>query len=581
MNSLISSTIILWVLSSLCDAESTEASLANCPSACSCSVKVSTKGIRVNCTARALAAVPGVYPTETEDLYLDSNDFKSFDSSSFPILPKLTRLVITNTPLSNMVAEDSDVKFPRLEFLDLSHNELTVVPLNLPRSLRVLHLSYNRIYELRGSAFSPLKRLKELYLDHNQIRKITEHSFHGENKDEVTLANLDKLSLKKNRIQTLAPKAFENLISLTALNLARNKLNTIQYKVFHRLMDLEHLDLHGNRLSSIEDETLYMLKSLRFLSLKNNQLTNLPRGIPMLEWLDLSYNKIRNISSDQRTDIYPAELFILAHNPLHCDCNLLWLKEMFDRREYLLKHTDLRPADFIPTCTSPSRVAGQSWASLGDESFLCLPEDTLEVYDDNSGFVELSLTHDKISDRSIEIQWSIKGRPNYESVFLQYYIFGKRSSGVKHIEINLNQREYTIKPLQSDTNYIVCIIPKLDDSEEYSVEKMKPLSYDHCLEVSTTATNVLLDNVSFIAVAGYYMLGMMGTIIAIFSCIGGLALVYGLWNAKCSDWSAKYAVEAPMPDLDLHQKISGAGDGTSNEKKDIDLPAEEGDKKNL
>jgi Leucine-rich repeat (LRR) protein len=568
-------TLVAWsLLATLAHVYS--ADIENCPSSCSCFIKVSTKGILVNCTSRDLHSVPGLFPINAEELILSENDFKTIDTSSFPILPKLQRLVINHTPLINLVAEDSDVKFPHLEVLDLSHNDLALVPLNLPRSLRVIHLSYNRIFELKGSTFSHLKKLKELYLDHNQLRKITEESFHGLTKDEVTLANLDKLSLKKNRIQSISPKAFENLISLSALNLARNKLSVLKMDTFHRLLDLEHLDLHGNRLSEIEDETFYMLKGLRFLSLKNNLLPSVPHGIPMLEWLDLSHNKIRNISSTQRTDIYPSELFILSHNPLHCDCNLLWLKEIFDRREYLHKHTDLKVADFYPSCASPSRVAGESWEHLGDETFVCLPEDALEVYEESDVPVELTLRHGRITDHSMEIQWSIKGRPKYESVFLQYYVFGKRSSGMKYIEINLNQREYTLKALQSDSNYIVCIIPKLDDSEEYSIEKMRPLSYDHCLELSTLPSNVLLENVSYLAVAGYYVLGMMGTIIALFSCIGGLALIYGVWTAKCSDWSAKYAIDAPMPDLDLHNKLSKE----ENEGAEPETKSDE-DKKNL
>lgn len=559
----------------------------NCPLACMCSIKLSTKGVLVNCTAQNLSNVPGIFPTNTEELYLDHNDIKNFDSDSLPILPKLQRLIISHNPLTT-VFMDAEVngRMPKVETLDLTHNELPQVPLNLPKSLRVLHLSYNRIQDIRGSSFSTLRKLRELYLDHNHIRKITERTFHGDSEDDITLPNLDKLSLKKNRIQFIAPKAFENLISLTALNLARNKLSSLEVKAFYRLLDLEHLDLHGNRIETIEDETFYMLKGLRFLSLKSNSLTSVPRGLPMLEWLDLSHNLIRNITSDQKTDIYPAELFILAHNPLHCDCHLLWLKEIFDRREYLLKHIDLAPSDFIPTCASPSRVKGESWDNLGDDMFVCNPGDDQEIYDDPRGRVDLTINYGKITDKSVEISWSIKGKPGYESVFLQYYIFGMRSSSIKHIEISAAQREYTLRHLQSDSNYIICIIPKLSDSTEYTVEKMKPLSYDHCIEVTTTAVT-LLDNVSFIAVASYYMLGMMGTIIAIFSCIGGLALIYGLWNAKCSDWSAKYAVEAPMPDLDLHNKLSEEEElkksaKNSKEKSDVEGTSEsEENKKDL
>ena len=193
--------------------------IEDCPTFCACSIKASTRGTLVNCTARNLSNIPGLFPASTEDLYLDHNHITNVDLSHLQVLPKLVKLVITHCKLSSLfMPEDADYKLPKLEVLDLTHNELIQIPRHLPKSLRFLHLGYNKLQDIQGNSFSTLKKLKELYLDHNQIRRITPQSFHGDSEEEVTLANLDKLSLKKNRIQSVAPKAFENLISLTALN---------------------------------------------------------------------------------------------------------------------------------------------------------------------------------------------------------------------------------------------------------------------------------------------------------------------------------------------------------------------------
>lgn len=48
--------------------------------------------------------------------------------------------------------------------LDLSHNELSFVPPDLPESLEVLHLQGNRISHVGPDAFLSTSRLRALYL---------------------------------------------------------------------------------------------------------------------------------------------------------------------------------------------------------------------------------------------------------------------------------------------------------------------------------------------------------------------------------------------------------------------------------
>ena len=65
------------------------------------------------------------------------------------------------------------------------------------------------------------------------------------------------------------------------------------------------------------------------------------------------------------------EVFLIGGNPLHCDCELLWLKELFNTREYLLKYIEIERNRFVPICASPDDVRGGMWDVLGDEAFGC------------------------------------------------------------------------------------------------------------------------------------------------------------------------------------------------------------------
>ena len=46
-------------------------------------------------------------------------------------------------------------------------------------------------------------------------------------------------------------------------------------------------------------------------------------------------------------------------------------QELYDRREYVLKYIKIPHEDFVPTCASPSTLAGDSWNLLGDDVFRC------------------------------------------------------------------------------------------------------------------------------------------------------------------------------------------------------------------
>lgn len=62
-----------------------------------------------------------------------------------------------------------------LEYLDLSNNNLSVVPKGLPRNLVLLHLEKNSIQSIPGDALTSVKNLEYLLLHNNKLRSRSIH----------------------------------------------------------------------------------------------------------------------------------------------------------------------------------------------------------------------------------------------------------------------------------------------------------------------------------------------------------------------------------------------------------------------
>ncbi|XP_028275126.1 leucine-rich repeat and fibronectin type III domain-containing protein 1-like protein [Parambassis ranga] len=246
---------------------------------------------------------------------------------------------------------------------------LLFVPPNIDRQTAELRLMDNFITTLRHRDFANMSSLIHLTLSRNTISQIRPYTF-------ADLQDLHALHLDANRLTVLDDSHFQGLVNLRHLILANNQLHSISEGAFQDFLEtLEDLDLSYNNLVDIPWETIALLVSVNTLSLDHNLIESVPEGIfsnlHKLARLDMTSNKLKKIPPDPlflRIPVYakmkgsPLTALVLSFggNPLHCNCELVWLRRL--TRE-----------DDLETCASPKDLAGKYFWTIKEEEFVCEP----------------------------------------------------------------------------------------------------------------------------------------------------------------------------------------------------------------
>ncbi|KAM4738860.1 podocan isoform 1-T2 [Anableps anableps] len=266
-----------------------------------------------------LRVVPSNLPSSLLRLHLKSNRLEKIPTGAFEDLRNLRELYLQNNLLTNDGMDNETFsQLSSLEYLDLSNNNLSVVPKGLPRNLVILHLEKNSIRSIPGDALTSVRNLEYLLLHNNKLRSRSIHpmAFQGLKKlHTLHLYNnlLERvprglprraktLMLLHNYVSEIGRNDLSLLYTLTELNLSYNKLTNpkIHRDAFRKLRILETLDLSGNALHAVP---LGLPPSLKVLEIKNNQLNSIPdgalTGMQKLQKLILSDNKLKLNSAYQ------------------------------------------------------------------------------------------------------------------------------------------------------------------------------------------------------------------------------------------------------------------------------------------
>ncbi|KAJ0065562.1 hypothetical protein NL108_013455, partial [Boleophthalmus pectinirostris] len=270
-------------------------------------------------SSNLLTEVPRNLPSSLHQLHLKSNKLMAIPAGAFENLSNLRELHLQDNLLSSQnIGPTAFSDLSRLEYLDLSNNNLNVVPSGLPKSLLMLHLEKNSIHSIAADSLSSLRSLEYLVIHNNKLRSRSIHpaAFQGLKKLH-TLHMYNNLlervprgmprrattvMLLHNSISEIGRNDLALLHTLTELNLSYNRLSSgkLHHEAFRKLRNLRSLDVSGNSLHVFP---LGLPRSLQVLEINNNQLSSIPHGalsgMDKLSRLALSNNQLKLNSAYQ------------------------------------------------------------------------------------------------------------------------------------------------------------------------------------------------------------------------------------------------------------------------------------------
>ncbi|XP_004471300.1 nephrocan-like [Dasypus novemcinctus] len=244
-----------------------------------------------------LTKIPINLPKSLLSLKMERNQLKVVRLRDMKHLENLSHLYLSENSLSSM---DGAQLLANLTTLELSQNQLQMLPLRLPTRLQKLDCSNNRIQRVTVQDFQDLRDLKHLFLDNNFV-------------------------------SLFEPGALQRCSQLSNLALEQNLLLSIPLRLPETLA---RLDLKGNAIQDIAEREIKDLKQLQVLNLRNNKISAL--DLKALE----SLPRLRHLYLDG--------------NPWNCTCSLLQAREVLKA-----KGTDVRGGQ----CAAPAERQGESWMS--------------------------------------------------------------------------------------------------------------------------------------------------------------------------------------------------------------------------
>ncbi|VEN63266.1 unnamed protein product [Callosobruchus maculatus] len=181
-----------------------------------------------------------------------------------------------------------DLSFNNIQFLDPKKQNLSSA------DLHVLELGYNQISKIDVGFFSRVSNLEVLDLSHNAIEALDTEMFQN-------CTKLQRLDLSFNKMKHLPQGIFKHVLSIKSLDLSYNLLggfleSTSLVTNLSLSSQITELKLNGMNVTSFPNDFFHRFEQLRYLSLTDNHLHLVPDLPQSLEYLDLSGNKLVNLS---------------------------------------------------------------------------------------------------------------------------------------------------------------------------------------------------------------------------------------------------------------------------------------------
>ncbi|XP_013390226.1 uncharacterized protein LOC106158698 [Lingula anatina] len=211
---------------------------------------------------------------------------------------KMTTLQVNGASLKNLFAAHNDIHYlyitPKPEWLvtlDVSHNKLKALPEWLPDCffLQKLQASYNRITTLPPRIFLDSKKLKFLWVDHNELEQLPQ---------DVDAFYVEELHVENNKIRLLPADFLRNANKLRVFNATSNKLTSLpDLSPVQDLNKIQELYLSGNFLQDESFTTLCGYQRLKCLHIAHNDIYEIferdVSRLQALQELNISENKLK------------------------------------------------------------------------------------------------------------------------------------------------------------------------------------------------------------------------------------------------------------------------------------------------
>ncbi|XP_063587896.1 oplophorus-luciferin 2-monooxygenase non-catalytic subunit-like [Penaeus indicus] len=154
--------------------------------------------------------------------------------------------------------------------------------------------SCSQLTEILNKQVFPTSHYYKLTVDGTQLDCLIERDLWGP-------LDFEKIVFAKNQFTTVDNHAFLPFQeTLKTLNLENNKISNFFFPAINELANLREFVIRGNEINFIPGYAYINSSSIRVFKASRNQLvltSDTFAGLPLLEILDLSYNKITKLSS--------------------------------------------------------------------------------------------------------------------------------------------------------------------------------------------------------------------------------------------------------------------------------------------
>ncbi|XP_064640586.1 leucine-rich repeat and immunoglobulin-like domain-containing nogo receptor-interacting protein 2 isoform X1 [Lineus longissimus] len=333
-----------------------------------------------------------IHMKDLDELSIKSSGIVNIDKSSFNGLKMLRTLNLIGNEIP-LVPQDLNETLPMLRYLYLDNNEITRIYKTsfqgYPADLQIISIGYNKIKVIENGAFSSLRKLKEIQLRGNRLKRITDKTF----RFQTDLLILDisfniGIELKSGCFSSLTelrtlnlrncwpngiPKDQELFLAqglewtvIEKLDLGHNKiasLNDYGFRPFGAKLKL--LDLEFCSLEKLEDNVFAQFVNVETLFLRNNQITiiedNAFTGLFSLRTINLERNHLVSISENVFRVLGDNVHVALEGNPWSCSCMMATLQSWIIANQPNLN----------VTCKSPTELNGRNLKDVTHSSLYC------------------------------------------------------------------------------------------------------------------------------------------------------------------------------------------------------------------